>query len=56
VAAGNRLDRFHARGAGAVQQFAGFLDAFALGGLHGDEPFQGPGGLIQALDHSRIQL
>ena len=50
VAAGDRLDGFHARGAGAVQPFARHLDAFALGGLHGDELFQGTGCVIQVLD------
>ena len=40
VAVGDGLDRFHARQRGTRQQLAGRRHAFALGGLHGDQPFQ----------------
>ena len=50
VAAGHRLHGFHARGAGLLKPIARHLDRFALGGLHGDELFQGTGCLIQILD------
>ena len=50
VAGGDGLDGFDASGAGAFEEFAGALDAFALGGLHGDELFEGLGGAVEVLD------
>src|SRR5262249_39858388 len=50
VRAGYWLDGLHARRASLLQQSAEALNAFALGGLHGDELLQGGGGTIQAFD------
>jgi hypothetical protein len=38
MAAGHRIHRFYARGASPVEQRAHYFDAFALGGLHRDQP------------------
>src|SRR5262249_49586424 len=50
VTAVNRRDAFHSRGAGAVEQLPEHLDALTFGGLHGDEPLERAGGVVQVLD------
>src|ERR1019366_8014768 len=50
VAAGDRFDGYDARGAGLGQQPAGFFDALALGGAHGDEALQLAGRSVQRRD------
>src|SRR6266849_2525553 len=48
--AANWLDGNHARHARIGEVEAHFLDALALGGLHGDETFELDGGSVEALD------
>jgi len=56
IVAGGGLGRFHVRDDGARQQCAGRFDAFALGGLHGDEPLERAGAQSRSATNSRIQL